>query len=201
MEQYASRRRRFWTLLVQMDPGIHLSEGRRSGMLLDLSGLKREERGMVQAPISIERDFDSVAEALIIQHPRVHLRESQIRTKEKGRDGSKRGDNSSTRWFRGTGKSANSGASAYYANLSTVEDHVPDDDMNESTDADQAHNDPIQLTQELTTEKKFWTMMTMRKTTRFLRVLLWMILRFSRELNWMRLLFLPTRGTMILTLK
>ena len=44
-------------------------------------------------------------------------------------------------------------------------------------------------------------MRTRRKTTRFLDMLLWMMLLFSRQLNWMRLLFLPTRGTMILTLK
>ena len=46
MKQYVSRRRRCWTLLVQMDPVI---EGHRSDMQLDLSGLTREERVMVQA--------------------------------------------------------------------------------------------------------------------------------------------------------
>ena len=58
-----------------MDPVIHLSEGHRSDMLLDLSGLTREERVMVQASISNERDFDRVVNALIIQHARVHFRE------------------------------------------------------------------------------------------------------------------------------
>ena len=70
MKQTVSRRRRCWTLLVQMDPVIHLSERHRSDMLLDLSGLNREERVMVQASTSNERDFDRDAEALIIQHPR-----------------------------------------------------------------------------------------------------------------------------------
>ena len=60
MKQYVSRGRRCWTLLVQMDPVIHLSEGHRSDMLLDLSGLTREERIMVQASINKERDFDRV---------------------------------------------------------------------------------------------------------------------------------------------
>ena len=50
-----------------MDPVIHLSEGHRSDMLLDLSGLTREERVMVQASISNVRNFDRVAEAHIIQ--------------------------------------------------------------------------------------------------------------------------------------
>ena len=46
-------------------PSIHLSEGHRSDMLLDLSGLTREERVMVQASIGNERDFDRVADAFI----------------------------------------------------------------------------------------------------------------------------------------
>ena len=83
-----------------MDPGTHLSEGHRSDMLLDLSGLTREERVMVEASISNTRDVGSVAEALIIQHPRIHLRESQRRAKGKGKDGFKRVDNPNTRWFR-----------------------------------------------------------------------------------------------------
>ena len=66
MKQYVSRRRRCWTLLTQIDPAIHLREGHRSDMLLDLSGLTREERVMVQNSISNERDSDRVDEALII---------------------------------------------------------------------------------------------------------------------------------------
>ena len=49
-----------------MDPVIHLSEGHRSDMLLDVSGMTREERFMVQASTNNERDFDRVAEALIM---------------------------------------------------------------------------------------------------------------------------------------
>ena len=94
MEQFGSRRRRCWTLLVQIDPVIHLSKGHRSDMLLDLSGLTREERVIVQASIGDKRDFDRVAGALIVRHPRIHLRESQRRTKGKGKDGFKRIDNS-----------------------------------------------------------------------------------------------------------
>ena len=71
-----------------MDPVIHLSEGHRSDMLLDLSGLTREERLMVSASISNVRDFDRVAEALTIQHPRIHLRE-----RDEGREKAKTGSN------------------------------------------------------------------------------------------------------------
>ena len=70
-----------------MDPVIHASEGHRPDMLLDLSGLTREERVMVQASINNESDFDRVVEALIIQHARIHLRESQRRRKGEGKDG------------------------------------------------------------------------------------------------------------------
>ena len=97
-------------------------------MLLDLSGLTREERVMVQPSISNERDFDRVAEALIIQHPRIHLREIQRQTKGKGKDGFKRVDNPNTRWFREKGKgkhtgSGKSGTSARRAKLTSVEDY------------------------------------------------------------------------------
>ena len=95
MKQHVSRRRRCWTLLTQMDPVIHLNEGHRSDMLLDLSGLTREERAVVQASITNERDIDRVAAALIIPHPRIHLRESRKREKGKGKD---------TRWFQERGK-------------------------------------------------------------------------------------------------
>ena len=86
--------------LVQMDPVTHLSEGHRSDMLLDLSGLTREERAMVQASISNARDLDTVAEALIMQHPRKHLQENQRRAKGKGKEGFTRVDNPKVRWFR-----------------------------------------------------------------------------------------------------
>ena len=80
---------------------------------------------MVQASISNERDFDRVAEALIIQHPRIPLRGSQRRAKGRGKDGFKRADNSNTRWLRGkgTGKhagSGNSGTTAHHANLTSL---------------------------------------------------------------------------------
>ena len=43
---------------------------------------------MVQASMTNELDFDRVADALIIPHPRMHLRESQKRTKATGKTGS-----------------------------------------------------------------------------------------------------------------
>ena len=89
---------------------MHLSEGHRSDMLLDLGGLTREVGVMVQASTRHKRDFDRVAEALIIQHPRAHLRESPRRGKGKGKDGFKRVGNSNTRWFHGKGKGKHTGS-------------------------------------------------------------------------------------------
>ena len=43
-----------WTLMATMDLVIHPSEGHQSDMLLDLSGLTREERVLVQASINNE---------------------------------------------------------------------------------------------------------------------------------------------------
>ena len=145
MKQCVSRRRRCWTLLTQLDPVIHLSEGHRSDILLDLSSLTREERVMVQALINNERDFDRVADALIIQHPRIHLRESRKRAKGKGKDGIKRGDNSNTHWFQEKGKhigSENSGANANCGIFTSVEDYGCEDDT------------PPGLSLEVTSEKK-----------------------------------------------
>ena len=150
MKWYVSRRRRCWTLLVQMDPRIHVSEGHRSDMLLDLSGLTREERVMVQASISNERDFDRVAEAL--SHHPTHTYSSQVsqkRAKGKDKEGCKRVDNPNARWFRGKGKgkhtgSGKSGASAHHANLTSVEDYdYYYEDMDETASAHQAHSDPV----------------------------------------------------------
>ena len=93
MKQHVSRRRSCWTLLVQMDPVIHFSEGHRSEMLLDLSGLTREERVMVQVSISNERDFDPTSAYTPPREPKVEGR-------VKGKDGVKRVDNSNVRWFR-----------------------------------------------------------------------------------------------------
>ena len=120
-------------------------EGHRPETLLDLSGLTREERVMLQASTSNERDVDRVAEAFIIQHPRIHLKESQRRVKGKGKDGFKRVDNSNTRWFRGKGKGKNTVLrSNPAANLTSVEDYdYYDEDMDESANACQVHNDPV----------------------------------------------------------
>ena len=77
----------------------------------------------------------------------------------------------------GSGKS---GVSVDYANYTSVEDYDYDDNMNESADAF-LEPTTIQLTLEVTTGKRLWTMMMMmmmRKTTRFLGMLLWLVSLF-----------------------
>ena len=74
MQQYMSRRRRCWNLLIELDPEMNLSEGHRADMLLDLAGLEKTERTMIQASIGNARDFDKIAEVLVVQHPRIHTK-------------------------------------------------------------------------------------------------------------------------------
>jgi hypothetical protein len=76
MNGYCSRRRRCWKLLTELDKEIVLSEGHRADLLLDLAGLDKNERTMVQASIGNSREFDKIAEALVVQHPRIHLTKS-----------------------------------------------------------------------------------------------------------------------------
>lgn len=87
MQQYISRRRRCWKLLEELDPEIVLSEGHRTDMLLDLAGLDRNERKMIQASVGNARDFERIANALIIQHPRIHLKAPSSPSRPKGGKG------------------------------------------------------------------------------------------------------------------
>ena len=110
--------------------------------------MKDTERVMVQASISNERNFERVAEALIIQHPRVHLRESQKRAKGTGEGRIKRGNYPNTCWSQEKGKhtgSGKSGANAFYADFTSVDDYGHDDDTVRQADAYRAHNDPARM--------------------------------------------------------
>ena len=54
-----------------MDPVIHFSEGHRSDILLDPSGLTREQRVMVQA--SIKKINEIVTELLMLSLLHIHV--------------------------------------------------------------------------------------------------------------------------------
>ena len=201
MKQYVSQRRRCLTHLTQMDPVIHLSEGHRSDMLLDLSGLTREERVMVQASINIERDFERVADDLIIQHPRIHFRESRKRAKGRQR----RNQTWRPQTFVGFRRKVNTLGVKNLEQVPIMQTSRPlKITVMMTTRSNQQmvikHTTTL-VTLEVTLEKKLWTAMATRKTICFLHMLLWMTSLFSRQLNCMQLLFLPTRGTTILTQK
>ena len=89
MKQYISRRSRCWRLLKELDHEIELGEGHRADMLLDLAGLDKNERTMIQASIGNQRDFNKISDALITQHPRIHVNEQRRRTPGKGKGKSK----------------------------------------------------------------------------------------------------------------
>ena len=79
-------------------------------------------------------------------------------------------ENSYTRWFRGKVKgkhtvNGKSGASAYYGNFTSADDCDHDENVQEPADADQAHNDRLNL--EVTTGKKLWTMIMVWKNHTF----------------------------------
>ena len=119
-----------------MDSVIHLSERHRSDMLLDLSGPTRKKRVEEKASINKESVFDKVAGALVIQHPRIHLRECRKRPKEKGKGAHRLREGGK---HSGNGKS---GTSACYTNSNFVEDYNHGDDTVERADTYRAHSDP-----------------------------------------------------------
>jgi len=107
MTQYVSRRLRCWKLLKELDPEIELSEGHRADMLLELAGLDRHEKIMVQASVNNARTFERIADALILQHPRIHLKESRRTSIGKGTSSKGKGKGGKgyfRRRYKGQGK-------------------------------------------------------------------------------------------------
>ena len=77
MLSYVSRRRRWWKLLKTLDGSIELSEPMRVELLLELSGLSRQEIIVIKACAPDAKSFESVAATLVEQHSGVHLREGR----------------------------------------------------------------------------------------------------------------------------
>ena len=132
MQQYISFRRRCWKLLKELDAEIDLSDGHRADMLLDLAGLERNERTMIQASIGNARDFDKIANALIVQHPRIHLKSSAPRPSVKG------GKQKSKSKGKGGGK----GGKRRYRNPSGFAYQATEDDMAYAAAEEEPYNDP-----------------------------------------------------------
>ena len=133
--EYISRRRRCWNLLTELDKEIVLSEGHRADLLLDLAGLDKHEKIMIQASIGNSRDFQKVADALILQHPRIHVREHRRHGNKGGRGAGKGyGKKFMTKAYKGCqkrGKGKGSGKSAYIAGEMYDDDWLAEDDYDE----------------------------------------------------------------------
>ena len=105
--------------------------------------------------------------------------------------------------FAGKGKgkhagSGKSGTSAHHANLTSVEDFdcYSVEDVDESANAYQAHNDPVDPGSDDGEEAPDYD--DDEENDTFSSYVALDDVTVSRQLNWTRLLFLPTRGTMIL---
>ena len=92
-------------------------------MLLDLAGIDRNERTMIQASIGNARDFDKIADALIVQHPRIHMKALKT-AKPQGGKPSRKG-NSSSRKGQGKGK----GGKSRWRNPSGFAFHAAEEDF------------------------------------------------------------------------
>ena len=77
MLSYVSGRRRWWKLLKTLDGSIELSEPMRVELLLELSGLSRQEIIVIKACAPDAKSFKSVAATLVEQYSGVHLHEGR----------------------------------------------------------------------------------------------------------------------------
>ena len=82
MLSYISRRKRWWTTLSELDPEVRLSEATRANLLVELSGLSRQEQLMVRTAAQTET-VDEYARVLIRHHSVVHMRERLLVDKDK----------------------------------------------------------------------------------------------------------------------
>ena len=74
MLSYTQLRRRWWKTLIELDPSMQLSDSLRMELMFELSRLSRQE-GLVVRACATSKDFEGVAEVLVEQYGRIHLRE------------------------------------------------------------------------------------------------------------------------------
>eukprot|EP00971_Amphidinium_carterae_P352490 6492618-Amphidinium_carterae.1 len=105
MQSYITRRRRWYDTLTSLDPKTDISENIRADLLLSLSGLDKTERLMVMTSVNNKFQFDLIAEALVRQHPKLHLRERVVKPMySSGKNGKGKGKQQS-KSKKGDGKS------------------------------------------------------------------------------------------------
>ena len=74
MTSYISRRRRWWTLVHEMDNTPEFGDTVQDSMMLEQAGLSRFEQNMVLTYTKGQRTKTAIAEALLEQHYDVHHR-------------------------------------------------------------------------------------------------------------------------------
>ena len=74
MLSYTSRRRRWWRLLIELDPSLQLSEEMRSELMLELSGISRQEVLVIKS-CAVSMHFEHIAEVLVKHYSSTHLKE------------------------------------------------------------------------------------------------------------------------------
>ena len=80
MTSYISRRRRWWTLVHEMDNTLELGDTVQGSMMPEQGGLSRLEQNMVLTYTKGQRTMTAIAEALLEQHYDVHHRGRETAT-------------------------------------------------------------------------------------------------------------------------
>ena len=82
MLSYIARRKRWWSTLCELNPDIRLSEAMRANLLVELSGLSRQEQLMVKTAAR-SQTTDEFARVLVQHHSVVHMKERLLTEKER----------------------------------------------------------------------------------------------------------------------
>ena len=75
MQNYISRRRRWWIQVKELDEKIEIPEKLRIDYLLDFARLKELQKEMVKTRVGADPTFDKTAEMLMEQYGRHHIQE------------------------------------------------------------------------------------------------------------------------------
>ena len=77
MVSYIARRKRWWKKLQQIDKGVVISEPILTDLLLDNSGLSRQERLMVLTAMGSSTKLEDACSALVKMHSKIHTLEKK----------------------------------------------------------------------------------------------------------------------------
>ena len=133
MVSYIARRKRWWKKLQQIDKGVVISEPILTDLLLDNSGLSRQERLMVLTAMGSSTKLEDACSALVKMHSKIHTLEKKHggsyhsgSGEGKGYSGGKHAYGS---WNKGKGKGKGKGKSKtpYGASYLASVDEIFDD--------------------------------------------------------------------------